>query len=155
MRFCLLELAMKILLVDDSSEQTHAVSAALGLRGFKISHASSVEQAMTILATMPVEAILLDTFLLSDGSGAQSFYRIQASAAGIPIVVFTAENDQELALQFVKDGAQDFLVKGVASDDSVARCLQYAVERNRVEVALRNGEERLKVILENSYDASF
>ncbi|MBA3993936.1 MAG: hypothetical protein C0469_10450 [Cyanobacteria bacterium DS2.3.42] len=144
---------MKILLVDDSSEQTHAVSAALERRGFKISHASSVEHAITVLATTPVEAILLDTFLLSDGSGAQSFYRIQASAAGIPIVVFTAENDQALALQFVKDGAQDFLVKGVASDDSVARCLQYAVERNRVEVALRNGEERLKVILENSYDA--
>lgn len=129
------------------------MSAALERRGFAICLATSVEQAMTILATMAVDAILLDIFLLSAGSGAQSFYRIQASALGIPIVVFTAENDQELALQFVKDGAQDFLVRGVASDDSVARCLQYAVERNRVEVALRNGEERLKVILENSYDA--
>lgn len=144
---------MNILLVEESSEQTPAVCATLERHGFKICVASSVEQALVHLAQNNVDAILLDIFRLSDGSGTRPFYRIQANAAGIPIVLFTAQSDHELALQFVKDGAQDYLVKGVASDDSVVRCLQYAVERNRVEVALRNGEERLKVILENSYDA--
>lgn len=144
---------MIILLVDDSTQPAQTLCTALEQHGFKICHASTVEEALTYLEKSTADAILLDIFLLPDAVGANSFYRIQAAASGIPIVVFTAKNDQELALQFVKDGAQDFLVKGVASDDSVARCLQYAVERNRVEVALRNGEERMKVILENSYDA--
>jgi PAS domain S-box-containing protein len=45
------------------------------------------------------------------------------------------------------------LIKGVAGDDSVVRCLRYAIERNKVELALRFSEKRLRVILENSYDA--
>lgn len=144
---------MNILIVEENLEEAQALCAMLHQRGFESNHALTVEQALISLGRTKIDAILLNAYPRHCGAGVDAFYRIQTNSAGIPIVVFIPENDQELALRLVKDGAQDCLLKGVASDDSVARCLQYAVERNRVEVALRNGEERLKVILENSYDA--
>ncbi|PZM84373.1 MAG: hypothetical protein DKT66_06975 [Candidatus Melainabacteria bacterium] len=144
---------MNILIVESHLEEARALCAMLQPYGLEVTTAATVEEGLIALAKTRVDAILLNVFTENIRCGVESFYRIQSNALGIPIVVFTTDADHELALKFVRDGAQDCLLKDVASDDSIVRCLQYAVERNRNQVALRNGEERLRVILENSYDA--
>lgn len=144
---------MKILVVENLWQEAQPMGAKMQTYGFDVLQAATVEEALFALATAKVDAILLNLPGVPEGLGVESFYRIKTAAAGIPIVVFTSEQGHEVALRFVKDGAQDCLIKGVAGDDSIARCLQYAVERNQVKMDLRNGEERLKVIVENLYDA--
>ena len=144
---------MKILVVEALLQDAQAICAKLQIYGLEVSQASTVERALIVLATSKIDAILLNLPVEPNGLGFEAFYRIKTNAPGIPIVVFTEEEDHALALRFVKDGAQDCLIKGIAGIDSIARCLQYAVERNQVKTDLRNGEERLKVIVENLYDA--
>ncbi|MBY0359340.1 MAG: response regulator [Candidatus Obscuribacterales bacterium] len=143
---------MHVLLVEDDPVQSRATQVRLEQRGLVIDRAMNCQQAINRLDSGPVDVVLLD-LTLPDSPGIETFYRIREAAGKIPIVVLTGLNDQDIALETVKNGAQDYLVKGLASDDSIIRCLHYAIERNKVEAALRASEKRLRVILQNSYDA--
>lgn len=142
---------MNILLVEDNPTQSKLTSTILQRRGFDVEAASTLEKALKRLAKPDFDAILLD-LSLPDSDGIDTFQRVHA-ITDIPVVVLSAQDDKDLALQAVRQGAQDYLIKGMLSTDSLIRCLQYSVERNRVENELRQGQERLRVIMDNSYDA--
>src|SRR5438270_399305 len=72
-----------------------------------------------------------------------------------PIVVISGLDDERLALEAVRSGAQDYLVKGRIEGHLLARVLRYAVERKRGEEALRASEAHHRTILENIGDAVF
>lgn len=143
---------MRILLVEDDPVQSKATQIRLEKRGLEVERSMNCQQAIDRLHNGGIDVILLD-LTLPDSPGIETFYKIRTAADKTPIVVLTGLNDQEIALETVKNGAQDYLVKGLASDDSVVRCLHYAIERHKVESALRTSEKRLRLILENSYDA--
>jgi PAS domain S-box-containing protein len=143
---------MRVLLVEDSLVQADVARSRLEQRGVTVDCARSLEEALERLQEPTVDVILLD-LSLPDSSGVDTFYRVRAAAPDIPTVVLTGIDDQDVALMALKKGAQDYLVKGQASDDSVYRCLGYAIERNNVELALIRSEKRLRIIVENTYDA--
>lgn len=143
---------MRILVVEDSSAQSKSTRVSFERRGLNVHYAATLEQGLERLREPGIDVILLD-LSLPDSSGIETLFKVRTVATGIPIVVFTELDDRDLALESVRNGAQDYVIKGIAGDDSVLRCLQYAIERNSVDLALRVGQERLKVILENSYDA--
>ncbi|HEY9775345.1 MAG TPA: ATP-binding protein [Planktothrix sp.] len=143
---------MNVLIVEDNPTQSNLLRISLQRRGLQVFCATTLQEALTHLKEPKFDVILLD-LSLPDSNGIETFYGIRNVAVGVPTVVFTGLDDQEVAIEALKNGAQDYLIKGVAGDDSVVRCLRYAIERNKVEVALRQSEKRLRVILENSYDA--
>lgn len=143
---------MRVLVVEDNPTQSTFARISLQRRGLDVNCASTLEDALSQLRKNSIDVVLLD-LSLPDSTGIETFYKIRSVAGGIPTVVFTGLDDQEVAIEALKNGAQDYLIKGLAGDDSVYRCLQYAIERNKVEVALRTSERRLRIILENSYDA--
>ena len=57
------------------------------------------------------DVVLLDLFL-PDSQGLQSFVQVHTQSPDVPIVVLSGMNDESLALDTVKQGAQDYLVKG-------------------------------------------
>lgn len=69
---------------------------------------------------------------LPDGAGLETYHRLAGLKAGLPIVVLSGDTDRELAIAAVREGAQDYLVKGQVSADALGRVLRYAVERGRV-----------------------
>ncbi len=77
-----------------------------------------------------IDVVLLD-LKLPDSWGFGTFEKIAQKAAGIPIIVFSALDDADLALRAVRAGAQDYVVKGRMSPASLMRCVKYAVERYR------------------------
>jgi DNA-binding NarL/FixJ family response regulator len=74
---------------------------------------------------------------LPDSFGLETFFKMQAEAPHLPIVVLTGVNDEELALEAVQRGAQDYLVKGHVNGDLLERALCYAIERKRAEEVLQ------------------
>jgi PAS domain S-box-containing protein len=142
----------RILVVEDSPTQSRATRATIEKHGWQVECANSLEQACARLNQPGIDAVLLD-LSLPDSSGLQTFEQIHLHALDVPIVVFTAQDDKSLALEAVKHGAQDYVVKGIAGEESLIRCLQYGIERNRADNLLRKSERRLKTILDNSYDA--
>jgi PleD family two-component response regulator len=56
----------------------------------------------------------------------------------VPIVVITGLDDEAMAAEVVKSGAQDYLVKGKIDAESLGRAIRYAIERNRTHLELRD-----------------
>jgi signal transduction histidine kinase len=85
-------------------------------------------------------AVLLD-LTLPDGSGVATLHEALQEMPHMPVVVLTGMDDDELAGRAMRDGAQDYLVKGHADGPAIARSVRYAIERARAE-ALRARTER-------------
>jgi PAS domain S-box-containing protein len=66
-------------------------------------------------------------------------------APSLPIVVLTNTNDEELAVEAVRHGAQDYLVKRHVNQDNLVRSLRYAIERKQAAEALREANEILEI----------
>jgi PAS domain S-box-containing protein len=150
---------MRILLVEDNPGDIRLLQEYLlrdsgATSGFQIVHADRLGRAIEILAEARFDAVLLD-LSLPDGHGMDTLIRMCPAANGIPIVVLTSIEDEELGMQLIQAGAQDYLVKGQVTGPLLMRSLRYAAERNRMETALRDSEERFRNLVEGARDVIF
>lgn len=95
------------------------------------------------------DAILLD-LSLPDSSGLDTLDRVMEHTDALPIVVLTGLDDDAIGLAAIALGAQDYLVKGQVDGHLLTRTLTYAIERKQSELALREHEEQLRTVTENS-----
>jgi len=96
-----------------------------------------------------IDIVLLDLGL-PDSQGLDTFAKAYAHAPEVPIIVLTSSDDEPLALEAVRKGAQDYLVKGEIDGHTLALSMRYAIERKHV--VLREGEARLRNIIEKNVD---
>lgn len=97
------------------------------------------------LAAGDVDVILLD-LSLPDSQGIETFLRAQAQAPRVPLIVLTGLDDEALALKAVREGAQDYLVKGQFDGMALLRAIRYAVERKRAEEEIRRHTAQLEAL---------
>ncbi len=130
---------IRILLVETDAEDARAIQALLpGVSGLRCEwhHAGDLPAAGRILDFLSVDVVVL-SLCLPGCSGVESLQRLQALAPDKPVVVVTAEEDEDLGVAAVQQGAQEYLVKGQMESRTVARIVRYAIERQRVEAQLR------------------
>jgi signal transduction histidine kinase len=94
--------------------------------------AGTMGEAEKCLADHVIDIILLDLGL-PDAQGLAAIRRTRAAAPGIPLVVLTGMDDEELAALSLQEGAQDYLIKGQIETRGLLRALRYASERKRLE----------------------
>ncbi|MCU0545905.1 MAG: PAS domain S-box protein [Oscillatoriaceae cyanobacterium Prado104] len=116
---------------------------------FLVGRASRLSEAREILTTEKFDVILLD-LSLPDSQDFSTIVKIQEYSVDTPIVVLTALNDEELAVQSIQAGAQDYLVKRNIDSEVLRRSIRYAVERHHNQEALRKSEEKYRSVVENS-----
>lgn len=124
---------IKVLLVEDNPDYVSMLLASVAeLRPnpFEFIQVELLAEAIQCLKQDQYDVILLD-LSLPDSGLFDTFDRIYSQAPNVPIVVMTVLDDKQLALKAVREGAQDYLVKGVLDVNVLARSLQYAVERHR------------------------
>jgi DNA-binding response OmpR family regulator len=127
-----------VLLIGDNPVDTLFVEESLAGTSdpvFELQAAGQLSAGLALLETGGVDALLLD-LCLPDCDGLACFRRAQAAAVEMPIVVLSGDADEELALDAVQAGAQDYLVKGRYNSDLLRRSLRYAIERKRTQQAL-------------------
>jgi two-component system, cell cycle response regulator len=88
--------------------------------------------AIQRLARGGVDVVVLD-LSLPDSTGLDSFDRLRREAPGVPLVILSGLEDQAIAMEAVRRGAQDFLVKGRFNGWTLSRTLRYAIERQRLQ----------------------
>jgi two-component system cell cycle response regulator len=88
--------------------------------------------AIQRLARGGVDVVVLD-LSLPDSKGLDSFEQIRREAPGVPLVILSGLEDQAMAMEAVRRGAQDFLVKGRFTGGVLSRTLRYAIERHRLQ----------------------
>ncbi len=143
---------MRILVVEGSHTFLLSISISLEKRGLDVEDAASLEEALSRLKNTRYDAILLD-LVLPDSVGLESFYQVKRYSGNAPIIIFTEIGEEDLAHGAVEKGAEGHIVKELASNESIFRRLEYAIEKSKVERTVRRSEKRLRIILENSYDA--
>jgi diguanylate cyclase (GGDEF)-like protein len=82
-----------------------------------------------------VDVVLLD---LAFPRGVESFAALSAEKSVVPFLVLSRVGEERLALDAVRAGAQDCLVKGRFDGPQLAQTLRYAIERHRIRSALGN-----------------
>ena len=135
---------VQVLLIEDNIIDARFVSADFQMRGdsqFFLHTAPRVDDAAKILQTQHIDVILLDLFL-KETQGLETVSAVGAIAPDTPVVVLTSRNDEELALQALKHGAQDYLIKGTVDIHLMFRAIRYAIERKQGELDKRFLEER-------------
>ena len=90
-----------------------------------------------------VDVVLLDLGL-PDSQGFSTVATMRAAVPQVPIIVLTGPNDLEVAVHAVREGAQDYLVKGTVTADTQQRAMYYAIERENLEGSLLSTLSTLK-----------
>ena len=129
----------KVLLVEDNPGHALLLREMLGRTApaqFAVTHVARLDEALERLGEGPFDLVLLD-LSLPDSMGFETFAQAHARMPESPIIVLSGLEDEELALRAVREGAQDYLVKGQVDGNLLARAIRYAIERKRVEALVR------------------
>ncbi len=133
---------MRLLLIEDSPVDARIVesmlAAAPGLGEWVT--VESLKAGVAETRRAKPDLVLLDLFL-GDSQGIATFSQLQDHSPGVPVIVLTSLDDEAAALQALKNGAQDYLVKGTFDWRALARAIRYAVERQNL---LSDLEERAR-----------
>lgn len=146
--------SIKVLLVEDNPGDALLLRQAVAEIGAPRLEWVTVDRLGEALCRVREEAfdvILLD-LSLPDAQGFETFQQAYAQASGVPIVVLTGLDDEEMAVKTVQAGAQDYLVKGQLDGHVVVRAMRYAIERCRSMQALQESERRFRAIFDQTFE---
>lgn len=126
-----------VLLVEDDDGDARLVEDELSERlpRARIARSGTLQEALSAI-TPDTDCVLLDLGL-PDALGLDAVARLRAHVPGIPLIVLTGLNDEDAGVAAVEAGAQDFLVKGHADGEQLARSIYYSIGRRRAEEAER------------------
>ena len=143
--------SLRVLLVEDNAVDAKLITALLRSPFIECSHVMRLDEALVRLGSDHPDVILLD-LNLDDSAGYETFHRVRQATARAAILILSGSNDEELAIKTVREGAQDYIVKGSFDGRLLLRSIRYAIERKKSEEALRQSEVTVRAIFENSLD---
>ena len=109
--------------------------SALTTSEIDISTGHTLAEGLQKLRETKYDAILLD-LCLTDSEGIETFARVHGEAPNLPIVILTCYENEAFALQALRQGAQDYLLKSKLDGKILTRVIRYAIERKRIELKL-------------------
>lgn len=118
---------------------------------FRVEHVKSLARALDRLSHRTFDVVLLDLGL-TDSVGYGTFEAVNEVIADTPLIVLTNMDDEGQAVQAVREGAQDYLVKRQINATLLQRAVRYAVERAQFERELRLSEERYALAVQGAND---
>jgi PAS domain S-box-containing protein len=144
-----------ILTVEDNPSDLFLLEHMLRSSGLEIRQLHStdlISEAYTLLREKEIHLVLLD-LNLPDSWGIQSFLRLKAVVQKIPVIILTGMSDTSVALEAIKEGAQDYVVKNELTEGLLAKTIQYSLERKRNMEYLRESNERFNTVVKATNDA--
>lgn len=139
-----------ILVVEDNLQDFIIFKEVLGqVRDFfvQIDHADSLESALAKLKTTAYDLIFLDLFL-PDSYGQETFSAVSTNTNSA-IIILSGLSDKTIALDIVKQGAQDYIVKGDFNASLLEKSVVYSIERRKYQEILEESERRNRTIFES------
>ncbi len=126
---------LQILLVEDNAADAQLLRQMFSKEepgSFVLTHLTRVADAEILLAKGGTDVVLLDMGL-PDGHGLDTLRRARAAAPGVAMIVLTGLEDETIAVEAIKGGAQDYLIKGQIESRALPRALRHAIERHRMQ----------------------
>lgn len=131
---------IRLLLIEDNPDDAAFIEEVLKLQDtyatVDVAVVGKLRDGLSCLARRNFDVVLLD-LSLPDASSTNSVTRVLAQSPQAPIIVLTGLDDRDTALDALKKGAQDYIIKDSISGDLLIRAIRYAVERRRAESRAR------------------
>jgi DNA-binding response OmpR family regulator len=124
-----------VLLIEDDENDRALFSRLVSRAEWKVDSASTLDEGLGRIGKEFPAVVLLDLGL-PDSNGISGLRQLTRRFPELPIVVLTGLDDEAVGLQAVREGAQDYLVKGQVDGKLLDRSLRYAIERKRAESAI-------------------
>jgi Flp pilus assembly CpaE family ATPase len=136
------EKSIKLLLVEDNPGDARLVREMVKQSDilFELQTSETLSGALALLTEGGFDSILLD-LSLPDSRGIETLTAIRAHAPNVPVFVLTGSDDQALAVSALEHGAQDYLVKGQFTLESLSRNLRYGMARYKHVSEQKEGEK--------------
>jgi two-component system cell cycle response regulator len=133
----------KILLIEDNPADIRIIQefmADVKSSNLDLVFVNRLSDGLKRIKSKDIDAILLD-LSLPDSQGLKTFTVLRSRAQNIPILLLTGLPNEELAIQAVREGAQDYLVKDQVDGNLLVRAVNYAIERQRLVAQLEKAKE--------------
>ena len=104
---------------------------------YELKWVDQLETGIELITKDVFDVVLLD-LSLPDSHGMETIIGFREQAPAIPIVVLTGLDDEQVAINAVQHGAQDYLIKGQVNSSVIMRSMRYAIERHRLQDELYN-----------------
>ena len=124
---------LKILAIEDNPGDYTLLELTLkraNCLALNLVRVETLKEALHHLHRQQVDVILLD-LSLPDVWGIDAVKKLNSYASDIPIIVLTGNEDENLAIEAIQAGAQDYLIKGEFNSSLTMRSIRYAVARKR------------------------
>ena len=147
---------IKVLLIGDNPGDARLIQKMISeIDGatFDLERVDRLSDGLKHLSGKDVHVVLLD-LNLPDSKGFDTFKKVYAKVPEVPIVIFTGLKDNKIAIECVRRGAQDYLVKGKVDGDLASRKLLYSIERKKARKALQESEGRYRSLINDVLDTS-
>ncbi len=127
---------LRILVIEDDPLFGDAVQRMLRRAGaslaLEVELADCLAAGLERLAAGGIDAVLLD-LALPDSQGLETLHRVLARAPQVAVVISSGLSDDETAVAAVRQGAQDYLLKGHLDGQTMLRAVRHAMERKRIQ----------------------
>lgn len=136
----------RILCIEDSSFDFKVFRQKLECAGrgeFECKHASRFPEALSYLEQERFDAIILDLSLCSPGT-LENLRTLRKKTPNIPVLILTADDDDECAMRAINMGAQDYIIKGQITGRRTRKLINYAIEREHITQILRERKSSFK-----------
>ena len=143
--------AGNILVIDDDPVTCQTIGDMLEFHGFAVQTVTAGHKALDALAARPADAAILD-IQLPDIPGLELMRTIKASHPGLPVIVITGHASISNATQAINGAAFAYLTKPFDMEHLMV-AVDRAIEKQRLERALRDSEERYRLVAEHIQDA--
>ena len=131
-----------ILIIDDEASLRNTLARILGGAGHEVTTAGSGHEGLTYLSQQPFDLVYLD-IRMPDMSGLEVLKVVHAQYPDLPVVLFTAQPDLNSAIQAMRDGAVDYLLKPLQP--------KVMIERTK-DILARKAKERRKRQIQSQID---
>ncbi len=138
--------SIRVLLIEDNRAEARLLREILKgskIKQFEVCHVQRLKEGLAQVKQNFFDVVLLD-LTLPDSEGLDSLTSMLREAPHLPIVILTNTNDDLVAVEAVRQGAQDYLVKRHVNLELLVRSLCYAIERKQVGEELREINEQLE-----------
>lgn len=138
---------LRILIVDDDLADRMLIRRVLKSTNLDVSdirEADCGEAAIADLANHPYDCVFLD-YRLPDLDGLQLIQKLRHEGFTLPLIVLTGQGDQEIAVELMKAGASDYVVKSRLNGDLIAQCIRSALRIYEAEEAVRQAQKEIQL----------
>lgn len=148
------QVSRTVLVVDDSPEDREMYRRYL-LRGsetaYTLLEASLGHQGLTLWQQHQPDVVLLD-YRLPDLDGLEFLTQLTALADGapLPVIVVTGQGSEAIAVKAMKAGAQDYLIKGRITPETLKWAVDHAIESVRLLIQVKQATERERIVSQMS-----